>query len=236
MNTVYTRLVRFQRKQNQFTNHSSKIYTSTIIAVIEIVLFGIVIYFGHNIFSGMYGVFKEMFYASENYGIFYALCLAFSFMIRRFLDRITEDTTSSISEPTAANKRPQNEYVDADFARVGSILLWMVPISVTFFVVVSTYAYTVFPFVPFTKGGANYVGVPESEVVLTRASPTANEVILKDLVVFYATDVSVYFAEVKDGDGPCEWRSRRGRPSIVEIPRSQIRSITKRPPRQTECN
>ena len=176
----------------------------------EVLLLAATILLDYLIFSGMFADFYEMFRAGGNWGIYFLLSFSFAFILKRFITRVIDSA---------------DKFQDFTFEHVGFIVMWIPLLAVTFFLSVTTYAYTIFPFIPNAKGGGNYVGMTQSEVRLTRATPTSGEDIIRNVIIFYSTDTSIYLAPVEEGNGPCQWRSRLIRPTIIEIPRWQVRSL-----------
>ncbi|MGO8955728.1 MAG: hypothetical protein ACLPWS_13755 [Rhodomicrobium sp.] len=230
-NILYGRYIK--RKRKKIRESGFRVAMVMLPTIVDVFLLAVAILFSFKIFSGMAQVFSEMLSASEHAGfLFFLWCFTIALLVRRFLDRISEETEEGDSNKVSGHA----DIYATQLTRGGFFISWIIALAVTFFLAVSTYAYTIFPYIPSLKGGGNYVGVPESEVQLTRASLTSpDDTPLKNVIVFYSTDTSVYFAYMKDEDGPCQWRSRLTRPSIVEIPRSQIRTITKLPPRSQNC-
>jgi hypothetical protein len=100
------------------------------------------------------------------------------------------------------------------------------------FLVLTSYSYSVFPFIPSAKGGGDYENAPTVSVNFKEDEIAALAQELKmgvrgvqqirDVILIYATTSSFYFAKSEAGNDPCDWRAGRNRPKIMELRREQI--------------
>jgi hypothetical protein len=100
------------------------------------------------------------------------------------------------------------------------------------FLVLTSYSYSVFPFIPSAKGGGDYENAPTVSVNFKEDEIAALAEELKmgvhgvhqirDVILIYATTSSFYFAKSEAGNDPCDWRAGRNRPKIMELRREQI--------------
>lgn len=107
-----------------------------------------------------------------------------------------------------------------------------VVLSLLLFVVLVSYSYWVFPFIPSLKGGGDYENASTVSVVLKRAErprpDRRDELNSKDLdqsLILYSTASSYYLARPVGKNNPCEWRTGRARPQITEVRRDEIRAL-----------
>jgi hypothetical protein len=95
-------------------------------------------------------------------------------------------------------------------------------------VMLLTYSYWIFPFIPSVKGGADYEIAARVTVVLksaasdrTQLSPTE----LENAVLLYSTSSSYYFAKPGRENTACDWRAGRAIPKITEVRRDEVSAI-----------
>lgn len=116
-----------------------------------------------------------------------------------------------------------------NFRYFGLIALGCLGSLVLFVPAVTSYAYVIFPFVPFSKGGADYefvrrVSVSASETVRTHVDK--DHVNLGDALILYTTTSSYYLATPKPGNDACDWRRHLHLPMIVQVARSEVSDIS----------
>ncbi len=91
----------------------------------------------------------------------------------------------------------------------------------------TSYSYRVFPFVPNLKGGADYENAPLVSVTLKSADPAKSNN-PSGSVLLYTSSSSYYFARPERGNDPCDWRVGRKRPEIIELRREEISALSYR--------
>jgi hypothetical protein len=96
-----------------------------------------------------------------------------------------------------------------------------------FFLVLTSYAYNVFPFIPVSKGGGDYENAPLASVIWKgeEKGKQLDSKDLKDTILLYTNSSSYYFAKPKKESNPCHWRTGSGRPRIVELSRDEVRAL-----------
>lgn len=109
-------------------------------------------------------------------------------------------------------------------------------IIATFYLSVLAFALRVYPYIPVTKGGGDYVGAPsvvlcfqganEKLAVLDLVGATENNCIpSKQLQIIEESATSIFVADPNEAGGPQSWRTGK-KPVVYEIRRDKVGSIT----------
>jgi hypothetical protein len=128
------------------------------------------------------------------------------------------------------------------FAKVGFILIASLGLLVLYYTTVAAFAYTIFPYIPSIKGGAEYASANVMSIVVdehrlirnTAFVPTEGR--LDNLVLLYSTEESLYF-------GVCVWRKSnqiktKGPAAILEVKRDEIKYLVinaSTPAKSSDC-
>jgi hypothetical protein len=116
------------------------------------------------------------------------------------------------------------------FSRVGYTLLLLGSLLIVHYLAVVSYAYGILPNIPSTKGGADFTRASRISVVMKEEKgSTIPSTDLSNAVLVYSTPTTIYLAKLTASADACAWRSRRALPSIVQVNRSEIRSISTHP-------
>jgi hypothetical protein len=108
------------------------------------------------------------------------------------------------------------------FGKVGLIAIGALTLFVFYYVIVSSFAYTIFPGISNARGGANYANAPsisifvEHPALLKNPNFVLSEGQLQNLVLLYSTSASFFF-------GTCDWR--RGPAAILEVRRDEVKYL-----------
>jgi hypothetical protein len=109
-------------------------------------------------------------------------------------------------------------------------------IIATFYLSVLAFALRIYPYIPATKGGGDYVGAPNVVLCFQGANEklelsdlvatTQNDCIRsKELQIIEESATSVFVADPNEAGGPLSWRTGK-KPVVYEIRRDKIGSIT----------
>jgi hypothetical protein len=105
-----------------------------------------------------------------------------------------------------------------------------------YYLSVLAFTLRIYPYIPVTKGGGDYVGAPnvilcfqgnnEKLAVPNLVGATLNDCIpSKELQIIEESTTSVFVADPKDADGPESWRVGK-KPVVYEVRRDKVGSIT----------
>ncbi|VAW80953.1 hypothetical protein MNBD_GAMMA13-1900 [hydrothermal vent metagenome] len=114
--------------------------------------------------------------------------------------------------------------------------LWVLFMCILFpiyYLMILSFAYGVYPYIPASRGGGDYEGSPLVSIVVddklrtalngTKLYASADLEKLK-YVFIGETESEVYLANPCDAGGPAEWR-RRNRPNILSIQKRYLKSV-----------
>ena len=127
-----------------------------------------------------------------------------------------------MQEPLPPVDARKNELVNTNDVRLSVLALWCqvgTMLIMIYFTAIVIFAYTIFPFIPETKGGGDYSTSPIADF-------WADEEQYGKLILLYRTDRTLYFAKVEDNNGPCEWRSLKKFPNVIEIAQHNIKPLS----------
>jgi hypothetical protein len=165
------------------------------------------------IFDGMYPTLGSMIWP---YGIFF---VGFSVLMGIQPLRIYSQLSSLAKE--------QDEF--AGFRYFGYAILGSLGSLILFVLTVTSYAYVIFPFVPFSKGGADYEFVRRVSIKIANSAEPKEisaPVPLTDVLILYSTTSSYYIAIPKKGNDACDWRLHLATPEILQMARKDVREIS----------
>lgn len=101
-----------------------------------------------------------------------------------------------------------------------------------YFFSVLSFSYGVYHFIPAGKGGGDFTKTSLIKLHLSQCNNSWTPEYLyhgdteKEFILIDGTNASVFVANPMDKGGPINWRrNRRNRPSVIEIPRSEIMAI-----------
>src|ERR1700692_4352451 len=150
--------------------------------------------------------------------IFLVFAICMPLLLLRVIDRLKQVTKF----------RDENQAFRHSILQASGITLSLLLL----FLVLTSYSYSVFPFIPSAKGGGDYENAPTVSVNFKEDEIAALAEELKmgvhgvrqirDVILIYATTSSFYFAKSEAGNDPCDWRAGRNRPKIMELRREQI--------------
>jgi hypothetical protein len=178
----------------------------TIIVFIFIVLLDIMVF---------YEMISEVWDMLDPYGIyFFVFCFIFAVIAYRMVLRFEEDFDKLRT-----------------FGKAGYLSMYLLGLLMIFYAGIAAYAYTIFPYIPSIKGGANYASAPQTAVeflsLLDRQTP-ALAIDMSRVVVIYSTSSAIYVAdacaEARRFRDP--WKRDRRSSVIVELSRNEVRQIT----------
>jgi thiamine transporter ThiT len=173
------------------------------IQILGAILIAIILICDLWIFDHVWNVFYDLIYHE---GYFYAIFTgAFFLTAYRLVTRLPK--------PEAG---PFN--VGAYAALSGLSLL------VLFYLAVWTYAYTVFPFIPYSKGGADYTYSPRINVEVTISTLTGSTKVLTNQILLYDNGDTLFLGKITRGDDACGWRDRTALPVVIQLQKSSIAS------------
>ena len=120
-------------------------------------------------------------------------------------------------------------FYDSVIQTTGYIFVMSVITVVILYTAVLSYAYGVYPYIPAAKGGGDFSFSPRLSINLKpeAAEATAPSPI-ENVVSIYSTQASIYVARPTKGSDACDWKTHRSRPTLTEIPRERIRTLTSR--------
>jgi hypothetical protein len=96
---------------------------------------------------------------------------------------------------------------------------------VLLFLTLLSYTYSVYPYIPYTKGGADFSDAHRVSVVTDKeVLPTNTK--LDDVIIIYSTSNSIFFAKPEKGNDACDWRRASANFGFVQVRREQVKSIT----------
>lgn len=95
---------------------------------------------------------------------------------------------------------------------------------VLFVLALTSYAYVIFPFVPFSKGGADYEFA--RRVAVSTLHPAQVPIDLNDSLILYSTSSSFYLTTPKPGNDACDWRQHLANPDIVQLARTEVSNVS----------
>lgn len=144
-------------------------------------------------------------------------------------------TTALIGERTRVRSRGITDWRRKTILKVIASCLMIA----TYYLSVLAFAYLIYPFIPVTKGGGDYVGAPTAQLcfqetnakfllpeLLANSTPGENDCVKsKPVQIIEESATSVFVAFPDDAGGPGEWR-RGNKPTVFEIRRDKIGSIT----------
>jgi hypothetical protein len=149
--------------------------------------------------------------------IFGVLCFLFSLLLARLQKRLDEDL--------------------GRFAHVGYGLIFGAGLTAIYFLALVSYSYGIFPYVPHEKGGADFTQAPRTTVTFTpQALDSLSPSVVVDSVIVYGDSASIVVALIDKHSDACKWQRLDKRPTLLQIPRSQIRSMTSTPLNAGETN
>ena len=105
--------------------------------------------------------------------------------------------------------------------------VWIIVISIIillYYLMVLSFAYSIYPYIPVSRGGGNYEKTPLISIEadnLFMQSNKNNTSFLKHVILLKETRDALFVASPESGGGPVLWR-RRNRPDILVIPKSHI--------------
>jgi hypothetical protein len=110
-------------------------------------------------------------------------------------------------------------------------------IVATYYLSVIAFTVRIYPYIPVTKGGGDYVGAPnvvmcfqgnnEKLAVPVLVGNTSNDCIQsKELQIIEETATSIFVADPNDAGGPEKWRVGTNKPVVYEIRRDKVGNIT----------
>jgi hypothetical protein len=184
--------------------------------VLVIVAVFVIFIFDVFILRGVGSVIWKMLFP---YGIFYfGFCALLGLRGARTFYRLNEiSNVSDKSDPVILEK--------AELDRQRYYMLSVCSALILFFLLVISYASAIYPFIPTSRGGADFTGAPRVSAVLSEGAPRGSDDLSEqttDSILIYATSTSFFFAKPLPGNGPCEWRSHRAAPRIVQIQRDIV--------------
>jgi hypothetical protein len=147
------------------------------------------------------------------YGIFFfAFCIIFTALLSRLFRRLEQDSERL-----------------TPFAKIGFISIGMIGLIIVYYATVAAFAYTIFPYIPSTRGGAKYTDAQAISIVVDEGHLIKNPAFvptdsrLDNLVLLYSTANSFYF-------GVCGWRrteeiKSKGPSAILEVKRAEIKYL-----------
>lgn len=105
-----------------------------------------------------------------------------------------------------------------------------------FFLGIISFALRVYPFIPVSRGGGNYIEAPTVKLhfrpipgvgsMLSTNSPVMLALSTSNsFVIIERTSTSIYLADTNDAGGPVAWRLMRKLPRIIEVRRDSIDQI-----------
>ena len=168
------------------------------------------------VFNTKLAVISGLFFGGGWIFLIFAACMPL--LLLRVIDRLKQVT----------NFRNENHVFSHTILQVAGITLSILLL----FLVLTSYSYWVFPFIPSVKGGGDYENAPRVFATykddgldalageLNMGVPGVRRI--SGVILIYATTSSYYFAKPKAGNDPCDWRAGRSRPKIMELRRDQI--------------
>jgi hypothetical protein len=148
------------------------------------------------------------------YGVFFfGFCLIFTAQLARLVRRLEMD----------------KDRLDK-FAKIGLVSLGGVGLLIVYYATVAAFAYTIFPYIPSSRGGAKYTDAHAYSIVVDRTNWMRNPNFVADtdgridnLILLYSTTDSFYF-------GVCDWRNTediktKGPAAILEVRRDEIKYL-----------
>jgi hypothetical protein len=149
--------------------------------------------------------------------------------LARNIQELGEATSNSESErPTddekAIRARKASEIEFANFRYFAYAILSSLGTLVLFVLTLTSYAYVIFPFVPFSKGGADYEFA--RRVAVSTVHPVQGPIDLSDALILYSTSSSYYITTPTRGNDACDWRRHLATPNILQLARDEVSNIS----------
>ncbi len=189
------------------------------------------------IFSGRFSTLASLLWP---YGIFFA---GFSVLMGAQLSRVRfrladlaknveelGDTTSNVERDRPVDddlESREQVVVEREFANFryfAYAILSSLGTLVLFVLALTSYAYVIFPFVPFSKGGADYEFA--RRVAVSTLQPVQVPIDLNDSLILYSTSSFYYLTTPKPGNDACDWRQHVATPDVVQLARTEVSNIS----------
>ena len=169
------------------------------------------------VFRTQFAVLRELFL--DGGWIFFAFAICMPLLLLRVIDRMKQVTDFGGDGNLAFRHA---------ILQIAGIVLSLLLL----FLVLTSYSYGIFPFIPSVKGGGDYENAPTVSAIFKDdgLDKLASELHMgvggdqriRDVILIYATTSSFYFAKPEAGNDPCDWRTGGNRPKILELKRDQI--------------
>lgn len=175
--------------------------------------------------TGLFPTFSAMF---PNVIFYILFCIALSAVITLGFLQIHQSNSVPDVYPSNDSKSHGG---GINFALIRQLYLYVISSILILFLILMTYAYVVFPFIPVEKGGGDFNSATRISVV---TQPGAVQADIKDSVLIYSTSTSLFFAKPEPKNDACDWRATGVIPDLIEVRREDVRSISNSAP-QANC-
>jgi hypothetical protein len=201
------------------------------------VLIGCIVWLDIVIFRGRFSTVASLFWP---YGIFFA---GFSILMGAQLSRVhfrlanLAQNIQELGETTSNDESDKPRYDElanraqgaselefANFRYLAYEILSSLGTLVLFVLALTSYAYVIFPFVPFSKGGADYEFA--RRVAVSTLHSVQAPIDLSDALILYSTSSSYYITTPVKGNDACDWRRHLATPNIVQLARAEVSNIS----------
>lgn len=171
--------------------------------------------------TGLFPTFSAMF---PNVVFYILFCILLSAVITLGFVQISETnrTANSRAKDNALANASLHEH-EMDLVLIRQVYLYGISSILILFLILTTYAYVVYPFIPVDKGGGDFSYSARVSVLSSSDAPQTD---LNDAVLIYSTSESLFFAKPEPGNDACNWRTTAVIPNLVEFQRREIRAIS----------